>query len=246
MFETKRLYGVIEALHQETCEQGGQAFDHSAAWHEGMKALTELDGLLFHLGGTGAFDQTNAALLQVPPGRTLAGEYLRLLSYIGELNRQVVRGMQLRIEAEQRAGRRNVGKLEDQITQQENVIAVLVSVVKYGQWRSCAHLAQSVRRALNDEEMGTESTTAKTIEDLLDVGLDEPEPETTERLEREGLLPPDALETRIEAYEEALAVALEACVDIARSTGEDSKLAIECAAREAEAGQPARELLGLE
>lgn len=55
------------------------------------------------------------ALALLPPGRTLAGEYLRLCSYIGELQRQVVRGTELRIAAEQRAGKRNVGRLEERI-----------------------------------------------------------------------------------------------------------------------------------
>ncbi len=60
----------------------------------------------------------------VPPGRTLAGEYLRLLSYIGELNRQVVRGTELRIAAEQRAGKRNVNALEERIEAYEEALAV--------------------------------------------------------------------------------------------------------------------------
>lgn len=60
----------------------------------------------------------------LPPGRTLAGEYLRLLSYIGELNRQVVRGTELRIAAEKRAGQKNVNALEERIEAYEEALAI--------------------------------------------------------------------------------------------------------------------------
>lgn len=88
----------------------------------------------------------------LPPGRTLAGEYLRLLSYIGELNRQVVRGTELRIAAEKRAGQKNVNALEERIEAYEEALAIALAAADMsdndGPWHVLAADASPAAREL--------------------------------------------------------------------------------------------------
>ncbi len=76
--------------------------------------------------------QLLAAIDQVPPGRNLAGEYIRLRSYIRELQEQVTRSIELRIVAEQRAGKKNVHALEERIEAYEEALAVALAAGDVG------------------------------------------------------------------------------------------------------------------
>lgn len=98
-----------------------------------------------------------SALMRVPPGCTLAGEYLRQRRVIEEQQAQIVRAIELRVVADQRAGKRNVRALEERIDALTNQRDILIEALKAAPWGSCRNLSEAVGTALNDNEASDEN-----------------------------------------------------------------------------------------
>lgn len=113
--------------------------------------------------------QLKAALEQLPPGRTLAAEYLRQRRVIEEQQKQIVRAIELRIAADKRAGRRNVYALEVRIQELEQQRTVLVDALKAAPWGSCRDLSEAVQDAIRENEA---HDVRDELAECLDVGLE--------------------------------------------------------------------------
>jgi len=133
-------------------------------------------------------DQHDRALAMLPPGRSLAAEYLRLHAACTAQSAQLVRAIELRVQADQRAGKRNVARLEQVIKEQAEVIEIACAVASRAPWLSCAHLQQKLQHALADQE--TSGGAWERIQELFDVDLDQARtPAELADLKAKGLLP---------------------------------------------------------
>lgn len=113
--------------------------------------------------------QLTEALGQLPPGRTLAAEYLKQRRVIEEQQKQIVRAIELRIEADKRAGRKNVYALEVRIQELEQQRTVLVDALKAAPWGSCRDLSEAVQAAIRENEA---HDVRDELAECLDVGLE--------------------------------------------------------------------------